>query len=72
MRVLLRNIRTGFYYCGGREWTSDRMHALDLERTEDALKLAAQFRLEAAEVVLAFSDPQDDLTLPCGGPWWQN
>lgn len=72
MKVLLRNLRTGFYYGGGFEWTSDRKRALDLERTEAALKLAAQFRLDAAEVVLAFADPQDDLTLPCGGKWWQN
>jgi hypothetical protein len=72
MRVLLRNIRTGFYYRGGFEWTSDRDQALDLGRTEDALKLAAEFRLRAAEVVLAFDDPMDDVVLPCVGPWWKN
>ena len=72
MKVLLRNLRTGCYYLGGHEWTSDRRRALDLGRTEAALKVAARFGLEAAEVVLASGALQDDLTLPCGGPWWQN
>jgi hypothetical protein len=72
MKVLLRNVQTGFYYSGGLEWTSDRRHALDLGRTEDALNLAAEFRLSAAEVVLAFDDPEDDLVLPCTGPFWKN
>ena len=72
MKVLLRNLRTGFYYRGDYAWTSERRHALDLEQTETALRLASQLRLEAAEVVLAFSDPHDDVTLPCGGPWWRN
>ncbi len=72
MRVLLRNIQTGFYYCGGCDWTAERRQALDLQHTDAALKLAAQFGLEAAEVVLAFPDPQDDVVLPCRSPWWQN
>ena len=72
MKVLLRNLRTGLYYRGGHEWTSERRQALDLEATELALKMAAHFQLEAAEVVLAFPDPKDDLVLPCGGPWWKN
>ncbi len=71
MKVLLRNLRTGFYYRGNFEWTSERKKALDLQRTEEALKLAARFRLDEAEVVLAFDDPKNDLTLPCG-PWWKN
>lgn len=72
MKVLLRNLVTGFYYRGGLEWTSDRKQALDLCQTGEALRTAARLRLEAAEVVLAFADPADDLRLPCGGRWWQN
>ncbi len=72
MKVLLRNLLTGSYYRGGCDWTAERRKALDLQHTETALRLAAHFRLEAAEVVLAFPDPQDDVVLPCGGPWWQN
>ena len=72
MKVFLRNTETGLYYRGAFEWTSVRAEALDLGETNEAIRLAAEFHLEAAEVVLGFDDPQQDIRLPFNGPWWRN
>jgi hypothetical protein len=72
MKVFLRNTHTGLYYRGSFEWTSSRAEALDLGHTQEAIRLAAEFHLDAAEVVLGFDDPLEDVALPFQGPWWRN
>jgi hypothetical protein len=72
MKVFLRNTRTGLYYRGAFEWTSSRVEALDLGQTQEAIRLAAELHLDAAEVVLGFDDPQEDVALPFQGPWWRH
>ena len=70
-KVILLDQRTGLYYQGNCQWTRNRQQALDLRRSQNALKLAANFRLEAAEVILVPAAAPDFAT-PFRYPWWQN
>jgi hypothetical protein len=71
-RVILRDLDSGLYYQGNCQWTRNQKQALDLRHTQNALKLAANFRLKAAEVVLAPSALPYVATERFRYPWWQN
>jgi hypothetical protein len=56
MRVLLYDIESSQYYQSPVNWTSDPMLAHDLEGTVQAVTIAFQNRLRAAEIILAFDE----------------
>ncbi len=64
MKVLLRDIRTGFYYRTGPEWTGDKTEASDVGQIQTAITLALKARLERGEILLCYDDPSFDIALP--------
>jgi len=64
MRVLLRDVKSGDYYKGGRKWTREIAGAKDYQSTARAIEAAARVDRQALEIVLAFDDPYFNMTLP--------
>ena len=56
MRVLLYDVESSRYYQAPAEWTSDPQSAHDLQGTVQAVSVAFQNRLKAAEIILAFDE----------------
>ena len=56
MRVLLYDTQAERYFQSPEEWTEDPNLALDLRGTVQAVNIAFQYRLESAEIILAFDD----------------
>jgi hypothetical protein len=56
MRVLLYDIESSRYYQAPAGWTSDPESAHDLQGTVQAVSVAFQNRLKAAEIILAFDE----------------
>jgi hypothetical protein len=56
MRVLLYDSESSRYYQSPVNWTSDPTQAQDLEGTVQAVNVAFQSRLKAAEIILAFDE----------------
>lgn len=77
MRVLLYDVESDRYYQAPAGWTSDPCSAHDLQGTVQAVSVAYQNRLKAAEIILAFDEEYlRDMRLPlkardfptCGPP----
>jgi len=64
MTVALHNLNTDLYLVGPNMWTNDRAKALEFERMEDAVELAAQSGLDDLELVVTFSGAPGDIHLP--------
>ena len=56
MRVLLYDLESSRYYQSPVNWTSDPGLAQDLQGTVQAVTIAFQSRLKAAEIILAFDE----------------
>ena len=56
MRVLLYDVESSRYYQSPVNWTSDPGLAQDLQGTVQAVTVAFQSRLKAAEIILAFDE----------------
>ena len=56
MRVLLYDVESSRYYQSPVKWTSDPGMAQDLQGTVQAVTVAFQSRLKAAEIILAFDE----------------
>jgi len=56
MRVLLFDVESNRYYQSPVDWTSDPTLARDLRGTVQAVTVAFQSRLKAAEIILAFDE----------------
>lgn len=67
VKVLLRDIRTGFYYRTGSDWTAEKAKAFDIGQIPRAVTLAVEARLDHAEILLCYDDPSFDLVLPFEG-----
>ena len=67
-KVLLRDSKSRRFYAGYSAWVDERAAALDFERIELAAALAAAERLQQAEIILAYSEPNCELTLPVASP----
>jgi len=67
VKVLLRDMRTGFYYRTGSDWTAEKAKAFDIGQIPRAVTLAVEARLEEAEILLCYDDPSFDLVLPFEG-----
>lgn len=68
MRVLLCNNRSGLYYEASGRWGADREQAYDFGDSHAAIRFAAENGLQGVELVLAYSDPALDVTLPLQKP----
>lgn len=66
MRVLLQDVKTGYYYSAPGTWVRDRDSAKDFRLVEDALSFNDGNALQATHVVLAYDSPACNLTLPVG------
>ena len=65
MRVLLYDVESSRYYQSPVGWTSDPTMAHDLVGTVQAVTVAFQNRLNAAEIILAFDESHlKDMHLP--------
>ncbi len=67
VKVLLRDMRTGFYYRKGSDWTVEKAKAFDLGQIPRAVTLAVEAHLDQAEILLCYDDPSFDLALPFEG-----
>jgi len=56
MRVLLYDVESSRYYQSPVTWTPDPKLAHDLQGTVQAVNVAFQNRLKAAEIILAFDE----------------
>ena len=57
MRALIRHLKSGRFYAGGRRWTARREKASDFGTTFRALTYAEDNHLRGVEVVLASDRP---------------
>ena len=64
MRILLRNARTGLYFCKPEAWTPETDNAQSFKHSAEAMDLARTQRVEQAEVILAFEEPCFMVALP--------
>ena len=64
MKVLLRKTKTGLFYAGTQQWTTDLRQARDFNQVEEAIRRFQEEQLTDAEVVLRFDDPACDAILP--------
>jgi hypothetical protein len=54
MKVFLRNTRTGLFYAGPDQWTTEHTQAVEFEGPSFALDRVTQSRLETVEVIIHF------------------
>jgi hypothetical protein len=57
MRVLLRQIRSGFYYAGKRRWVPQPDSARDFHDVRRAFRKLRSRAFAGAEVILTFENP---------------
>ena len=68
MRILLCNNRSGLYYEASGRWNAGREEAYDFRNSQAAIRFAADSGLKGVELVIAYSDPALDVTLPLERP----
>ena len=68
MRVLLCNNRSGLYYEASGKWNATRDEAYDFGHSQVALRFATESGLKGVELVIAYDDPELDVTLPLEKP----
>jgi hypothetical protein len=64
MKILLRNIATGFFYAGGNQWTSDIEAAHDFQSGLNALQYSSKAPSAGVEFVYLQTDATDGFVLP--------
>jgi hypothetical protein len=64
MRTLLRHTRTGLYFRGLDQWTSNPQLAYDFHFIDNALPYIQAWELKEVELVFAFDDPLSLTTVP--------
>ena len=57
MKVYLRHVKHGMYYCGWRTWTSDPTLAVKFATPADALWTARGEKLTQMEIVVCEGNP---------------
>ena len=67
MKVFLRDTRTGLFYAGPDQWTTEHAQALEFEGPNFALDRVTQSKLEAVEVVIHFEESAFDIPLKIVG-----
>ncbi len=69
MKIVLRHTRTGFYYCGDRDWADEVAAALVFGSIRLAAEAAGEQQLENVQVVIRYDSPECEFALPlavCG------
>ena len=64
MRVLLRDSDTGLYFRQPKQWTNEADKAQAFRHSAEAMNHARAARVENAEVILTFDDPNYVVALP--------
>ncbi len=64
MKIVLRHSRTGFYYCGGRDWADEAAAALVFETIREAAEAACAHQLSEIQVVIRYEFPECEFALP--------
>ena len=64
MKTHLRNKRTGSYFQGVSDWTTNVREAFDFKMPERAIRFVKDAGLKAVDLVLAFDDPHYNIHLP--------
>jgi hypothetical protein len=67
-RVHLRERSSRRFYAAHQEWVAEKDRAMDFERIELAEAVATAERLKEVEIVLAYNEPQCELTVPIAFP----
>ena len=57
MKVYLRHVKTGMYYCGWHRWTSDTTQAVKFETTVEAMQRARSEMMTQMEIVIREGNP---------------
>ncbi len=63
MKVLLQDAQTRLYYGGENVWVTEVAQAVDFGAVQTAGQKAREHRLDDANVVLRYEDPQCELAL---------
>ncbi len=64
MKIVLRHSRTGFYYCGDRDWADEVAAAVAFETIREAAETACAQRLADIQVVIRYEVPECEFALP--------
>lgn len=64
MKILLRHGRTGFYYCGDRDWADEVSGALQFGTIQSAANAACEQKLDNVQVVIRYEAPECEFALP--------
>lgn len=64
VKILLRRVRTGFYYQNTARWSPKVVEAFDFSQVEQAVEFVRDSRLEDVEVVLDFGIGEAQVILP--------
>jgi hypothetical protein len=67
MRIILQHTQTGLFYAGPDNWTSDDQAALTFERTDTAMDLVYERKLEDTRLLMRFDRPFLEIPLSIAG-----
>src|SRR5262249_37965695 len=67
MRVLLRHVRTGYYYNGRQEWVVEKSEASHARSIEQALQMIINDQLDGMSLIIIYdeSGAEEVLDLSC-------
>jgi hypothetical protein len=64
MKVYLRHVKTGMYYSGWHNWTSDNTRAVKFETPQEALQRARSEMMTQMEIVIHDGNPVTEKVVP--------
>jgi len=64
MKTILKDISTGLFFKGPGQWTVDPTEARDFKLIDRALEFIRQYRLNRVQVVFAFANRQEVVSVP--------
>jgi hypothetical protein len=64
MKVYLRHVKTGMYYSGWHNWTSDPTRAVKFETPEEAIQRSRTEMMAQMEIVILQGDPVVEKVVP--------
>jgi hypothetical protein len=67
MKVYLRHVKHGMYFCGWHRWTSDPTLAVKFETPSEAISRARTEKMTEMEAVIRVGDPPVERVLPIIG-----
>jgi hypothetical protein len=66
VKIILKDSVTGLYYSGNQTWCAKVLEAMDFEAFHTAASAALEDKLDSANVVLRYEEPECELALPLG------